>query len=108
MKCVSLPLKERKPVVPRFGVLDRGRVSTPYCAERLNLSVRMHVRRFTRLTNAHSKSAKHHAAMVAIFCAWYNFARKHEALGKSTPAVAAGLTDHVWSLDELLTAAAMG
>ncbi|MEX2187322.1 MAG: hypothetical protein WD875_11025 [Pirellulales bacterium] len=89
--------------VPRFGVVDDDRISTSY-SERLNLSVRMHVRRFTRLTNAHSKSAKHHAAMVAIFCAWYNFARKHETLGKTTPAMAAGLASHVWSIDELLDA----
>jgi hypothetical protein len=91
--------------VPRFGVLDDDRISTSY-AERLNLSVRMHVRRFTRLTNAHSKSARHHAAMVAIFVAWYDYCRKHETLGKETPAMAAGLVGHVWTLDELLTAAA--
>ena len=89
----------------RLGEPDEDRISTSY-AERLNLSVRMHVRRFTRLTNAHSKSAKHHSAMVSIFAAWYNFARKHETLGKATPAMAAGLTDRVWSIAELLTAIA--
>ncbi len=80
-------------------------VSTSY-SERMNLSVRMHVRRFTRLTNAHSKSAAHHEAMVSLFVAWYNFCRKHETLKGKTPAMASGLTDHVWSIEELLTAAA--
>ena len=81
------------------------RVSTSY-SERLNLSVRMHVRRFTRLTNAHSKSAKHHAAMISLFVAYYNFCRKHETLKKQTPAMASGLAQHAWTLNELLAAAA--
>lgn len=83
--------------IVRFGNPDMERVSTSYC-ERLNLSVRMHNRRFTRLTNAHSKSAEHHAAMVALFVAYYNFVRKHETLKKQTPAMAAGLTDRVWTI----------
>ena len=66
----------------------------------------MTLRRFTRLTNAHSKSAKHHAAMQAIFFAFYNFSRKHEALKGNTPAMASGLTDKVWSVKELLERAA--
>ncbi|MCA9122193.1 MAG: IS1 family transposase [Planctomycetaceae bacterium] len=86
---------------PRFGNPDNAHISTSY-SERLNLSVRMHVRRFTRLTNAHSKSATHHAAMVAIFVAWYNFCRKHETV-KGTPAMAAGLAEQKWSINELLT-----
>jgi transposase-like protein/IS1 family transposase len=90
---------------PRFGTPDEDRISTSY-SERFNLSVRMHVRRFTRLTNAHSKSAEHHAAMVALFTAYYNFCRKHETLGKATPAMASELTDRVWSVRELLTAIA--
>jgi transposase-like protein/IS1 family transposase len=94
-------------VTPRFGVVDEDRVSTSF-AERLNLSVRTHVRRFTRLTNAHSKSLKHHSAMVALFVAFYNLVRRHESLQKTTPAMAAGLTDHVWSMQELLTAVAEG
>jgi IS1 family transposase len=92
--------------IPRFGEPDDDHISTSY-AERLNLSVRMHVRRFTRLTNAHSKSGTHHAAMVALFCAWYKFGRTHTALGKkTTPAMAAGLTDHIWTIGELLHAIA--
>ncbi|MGE0757860.1 MAG: hypothetical protein AB7O38_12605 [Pirellulaceae bacterium] len=73
----------------------------------MNLSVRMHVRRFTRLTNAHSKSIRHHAAMMALFVAWwYNFWHKHETLGKITPAMSAGPTDHVWTLADPLQEAA--
>jgi IS1 family transposase len=77
---------------PRFGNPDEDHISTSY-SERLNLSVRMHNRRFARLTNAHSKSVKHHEAMVAIFVAWYYFCRKHETV-KNTPAMAAGLVGH--------------
>ncbi|QDU31791.1 IS1 transposase [Anatilimnocola aggregata] len=91
--------------VPRFGNPDEAHISTSY-SERLNLSVRMHNRRFTRLTNAHSKSAEHHSAAVSLFVAFYNYCRKHESCGKGkqTPAMAAGLTDHVWSIKELLKA----
>jgi len=86
--------------VPRWGESDEDRISTSY-AERLNLSVRMHVRRFTRLTNAHSKTTRHHAAMVAPFVCWYNFCRKNQAVG-TTPAVAAGLVEKPWGISELL------
>jgi hypothetical protein len=66
----------------------------------------MGVRRFTRLTNAHSKSPKHHAAMMALFVAWYNFCRKHETI-KSTPAVAAGVAEKAWTIRQLLENAAL-
>ena len=90
----------------RFGSPDEDRISTSI-SERLNLSVRMHVRRFTRLTNAHSKTYRHHAAMVALFVAWYNFVRPNSALEKkTTPAMAAKLATSPWSLEALLRAAA--
>ena len=58
-----------------------------------------------RLTNAHSKSPKHHVAMRAIFFAWYNFWRKHETI-KQTPAMVAGLADKVWTIQKMLEMAA--
>jgi transposase-like protein/IS1 family transposase len=87
--------------IERFGNPDPDKICTSHI-ERFNLTVRMQVRRFTRLTNAHSKTLKHHAAMQAIFFAFYNFCRKNEAIGKQTPAMAAGLTEHTWSVKELL------
>jgi hypothetical protein len=86
------------------GDPDDDLISTSY-SERLNLSVRMHVRRYTRLTNAHSKTAEHHSAMTSLFCAWYNFCRKNQAVQNQTPAMASGLTDHVWTIKELLQGA---
>jgi hypothetical protein len=62
----------------------------------------MSLRRFTRLTNGHSKSLRHHTAMQALFIAWYNFGRKHEALKGNTAAMASGLSDHVWTIKELI------
>ena len=59
------------------------------------------MRRFTRLTNAFSKKVENHAAMVAIQFMNYNFARVHKTL-RITPAMAAGLSDHVWSLEEIV------
>lgn len=70
-------------------------------AERSNLSIRMAVRRMTRLTNAHSKKWDNHRAALALYFAYYNFCRVHSTL-KTTPAVASGLTDHTWSVAELL------
>jgi IS1 family transposase/transposase-like protein len=90
---------------PRFGQPDPDRISTSHI-ERFNLTVRMTLRRFTRLTNAHSKSLKHHEAMQSIFVAWYNFARKHETLKGKTPAMASGLESHVWTVKELIEVAA--
>ena len=73
--------------------------------ERFNLSSRMHVRRLTRLTNAHSKTLTNHKAMLTLWFAFYNFCRKHMTL-KTTPACAAGLTSEPWTLERLLTEAA--
>ena len=84
-------------------------ISTSY-AERGNLSIRMACRRFTRLTNAFSKKFECHIAAVALYVAHYNFCRPHESLTpdakhQTTPAMALGLTDHVWSIGELISAA---
>jgi hypothetical protein len=73
--------------------------------EGLNLTLRLNLRRFTRLTNGHSKSLKHHAGMQALLFAWYNFCRKHMTI-KTTPAVASGLSGHVWTIKELVEQAA--
>ena len=78
-------------------------ISTSY-AERANLSVRMASRRFTRLTNGFSKKLENHAAAVSLYVAHYNLCRWHETT-RSTPAEALGLTDHAWSIGELLDAA---
>jgi transposase-like protein/IS1 family transposase len=91
--------------LPIFGAPEDDRISTSHI-ERFNLTVRMSLRRFTRLTNAHSKSLKHHAAMQALFVAWYNLCRKHETLKGQTPAMASGLSDHVWTIKELIERAA--
>lgn len=84
-------------------------ISTSY-AERGNLSIRMACRRFTRLTNAFSKKLECHIAAVALYVMHYNFCRPHESLTpdakhQTTPAMALGLTDHVWSIGELISAA---
>jgi len=63
--------------------------------------MRMGMRRFTRLTNAFSKKIQNHVAMVAIYAVHYNFARIHKTL-RITPSMAAGLSDHVWSLEEIM------
>jgi hypothetical protein len=62
----------------------------------------MILRRFTRLTNGHSKSLKHHTAMQNVFIAWYNFCRKHETLKGATPAMASKLSGWPWTVKELL------
>jgi IS1 family transposase len=77
-------------------------ISTSYI-ERQNLSVRMASRRFTRLTNGFSKRLVNHCAAVSLYVAHYNLCRVHETL-RTTPAVVLGITDHVWSIGELLDA----
>jgi len=87
----------------RTGVLsgkpDPRHISTSY-VERHNLSMRMGMRRFTRLTNGFSKKFENHAHQVALYFFHYNFCRMHSSL-RVTPAMEAGLTDHVWTLAEL-------
>ena len=88
-----------------ISAIDETRISTSYI-ERFDLTVRMSLRRFTRVTNGHSKSLRHHTAMQALFVAWYNFALKHEALKGATPAIASRVSDHVWTIKELTENAA--
>lgn len=83
-----------------MGDPTEGDISTSY-VERQNLTMRMQMRRFTRLTNAFSKKLKNLKAAVSLHFAHYNFCRIHQSL-QVTPAMAAGLTDHVWDLSELL------
>jgi IS1 family transposase len=76
-------------------------ISTSY-VERNNLTMRMSMRRFTRLTNGFSKKVENHAAMVSLHFMAYNFAKPHGALGRNrTPAMAAGVADHVWTVQEI-------
>jgi IS1 family transposase len=83
------------------GTPERSKISTSY-VERQNLTMRMSMRRFTRLTNAFSKKVENHAAMVSLHFLYYNFGRVHSSLGKlTTPAMAAGISDHVWTCDEI-------
>jgi len=82
------------------GNPDPKYISTSY-VERQNLSMRMGMRRFTRLTNGFSKKVENHAHAVALYFVHYNFARIHGTL-RTTPAMAAGLSDHVWSLEEIV------
>jgi IS1 family transposase len=83
------------------GEPDPNHISTSI-VERQNLTMRMGMRRFTRLTNGFSKKVENHAAMVSLHFMHYNFARPHSSLGKhTTPAMAAGVADHVWTCDEI-------
>lgn len=88
--------------IPRVvsGKRDPKHVSTSY-VERQGLTMRVCVRRFTRLTNAFSKRMENHVAAVALYFMYYNFARIHKSL-RITPAMAAGVSDHVWSLEEIV------
>ena len=93
--------------VPVMGNPDPKHISTSY-TERANLTMRMQVRRFTRLTNAFSKKIENHAHSVALHFMYYNFCRPHMTLTKdkrgvhTTPAMAAGVTDHVWKVEQLI------
>lgn len=82
------------------GRPDRDHVSTSY-VERSNLTMRMHMRRFTRLTNAFSKKVENHAHAVALHVMFYNFVRIHKTL-KITPAMAAKVTDRLWSMEDIV------
>jgi hypothetical protein len=92
-KCIGCDMKTVS------GDLDSAHVSTSY-VERQNLIMRMSMRRFTCLTNALSKKIENHAAAVALHFIHYNFARIHKTL-RITPGMAAGISDHVWSYEEI-------
>lgn len=85
------------------GEPDKSKISTSY-VERQNLTLRMQMRRFTRLTNGFSKKLANHRAAVALHVAWYNLCRIHETL-RMTPAMAIGVTDRIWSVGELVDTA---
>jgi hypothetical protein len=82
------------------GNPDPAHIPTSY-VERQNLTMRMSMRRFTRLTNAFSKKFENHCHMVALYAGWYNFVRIHKTL-KVTPAMEAGVTDRLWSLADVV------
>jgi hypothetical protein len=96
-----LSLSDRARIIQMLveGNPDPKHVSTSY-VERQNLTMRMGMRRFTRLTNGFSKKLENHAHMVALHFLHYNFARIHKTL-RITPAMAAGISDHVWSYEEI-------
>ena len=82
------------------GNPDPKHVSTSF-AERSNLNIRMHTRRFTRLTNAFSKKVENHAHSVALFAMYYNFVRIHKTL-RTTPAMAAKVTERLWEIGDIV------
>ena len=85
------------------GNPDPAKISTSY-VERQNLTMRMGMRRFTRLTNGFSKKLENHMAAIALHFMHYNFARPHKTLADPyprTPTMAAGIADHVWTMTEI-------
>ncbi len=89
---------------PVIGNPDQSRICTSHI-ERQNLTMRMAIRRLTRLTNAFSTKWANLKAAIALHFAWYNFCRVHKSI-RMTPAMAAGITDHIWTIPELLSGAA--
>lgn len=85
---------------PKIGNPDAKHISTSF-AERSNLTMRMHMRRFTRLTNAFSKKVENHAHAIALHTMYYNFVRIHQTL-KVTPAMAAGASDKLWEVADIV------
>ena len=84
----------------RVSAIPIRHTSARSYVERQNLTMRMSMRRFTRLTNAFSKKIENHAAAIALYFAYYNFCRVHQTL-RVTPAMEAGIADHVWNIEEL-------
>lgn len=87
-------------VKPISGQPDPAHISTSYI-ERSNLTLRMANRRFTRLTNAFSKKLANHCHMIALYTVWYNFVKMHKSL-RMTPAMAANVTQDLWTIDRLV------
>jgi IS1 family transposase len=85
---------------PVTGNPDKAHISTSF-VERSNLSIRMHNRRHTRLTNAFSKKAENHLYAQALYFMFYNFVRMHKTL-RMAPAMAAGISDQLWSMDDIV------
>ena len=88
-----------------IGDPNPAHISTSYI-ERQNLTMRMQIRRYTRLTNAFSKSLTNHIHSVNLFYMWYNFVRVHQTL-RVTPAMEAGISSHVWSIAEIVSLASL-
>jgi IS1 family transposase len=86
--------------VPMIGDPDVEHISTSY-VERSNLTMRMSMRRFARLTNAFSKKVENHISALSLYFMFYNFCRVHQTL-RVTPAMEAGVTDHVWEIEEVV------
>ncbi len=87
--------------VKSSGKPDAQHISTSY-VERNNLTMRMSIRRFTRLTNAFSKKIETHAHSVSLHFMYYNFCRQHKGLDGISPAMAAGVTDHLWEIEDIV------
>lgn len=87
---------------PVEGEPDKDHVSTSY-VERQNLTMRMSMRRFTRLTNAFSKKVENHCHALALYFVWYNFCRQHKSLGGVSPAMAAGISDTLHDMDWIVS-----
>ena len=86
------------------GKPDKKLISTSY-VERQNLTMRMSMRRFTRLTNAFSKKLENHVLALALYFMHYNFARQHKSLANpypKSPAMAAGLTNRIWTIEDIV------
>jgi hypothetical protein len=93
------PADARKDAIE--GDPDMKHVSTSY-VERSNLTMRMHMRRFTRLTNGFSKKVENHAYAVALHMMYYNFVRVHKTL-RMSPAMAAGVTERLWDISDIVS-----
>jgi hypothetical protein len=98
-KCIAA----ESPIIQ--GNPDPTKISTSF-AERQNLTMRMSMRRFTRLTNAFSKKLENHELAIALYFMHYNFARPHKTLSNPyprTPAMAVGVSDHIWTIEEIVS-----